>query len=304
MDQETAKHPLSVEINEYLDALWLQRGLSENTLAAYRRDLAQTEQWLINNKRSNRLIDASADDLGAFNAMRSEQGLARRSAARWLSSVRGFYRYFLREQRLQEDPTQHLEHPKQARELPSSLGASDVENLLAAPDIETTVGLRDRAMLELLYASGLRVSELIALQLVSVNLRQGVVRVVGKGNKERLVPVGETALDWLQRYLREARQELLPAGGSVLFPSRRGRTMTRQTFWHAIKRYALAAGIQKDISPHTLRHAFATHLVDNGADLRAVQMMLGHSDLSTTQIYTHVAQQRLQSLLREHHPRG
>ncbi|MEC7991459.1 MAG: site-specific tyrosine recombinase XerD, partial [Pseudomonadota bacterium] len=214
------------------------------------------------------------------------------------------YRYFLREQRLQEDPTQHLEHPKQARELPRSLGASDVENLLAAPDIETTIGLRDRAMLELLYASGLRVSELIALQLVSVNLRQGVVRVVGKGNKERLVPVGETALDWLQRYLREARQELLPIGGSVLFPSRRGRTMTRQTFWHAIKRYALAAGIQKDISPHTLRHAFATHLVDNGADLRAVQMMLGHSDLSTTQIYTHVAQQRLQSLLREHHPRG
>lgn len=304
MDQETAKHPLSVEINEYLDALWLQRGLSENTLAAYRRDLAQTEQWLINNKRNNRLIDASADDLGAFNATRSEQGLARRSAARWLSSVRGFYRYFLREQRLQEDPTQHLEHPKQARELPRSLGASDVENLLAAPDIETTIGLRDRAMLELLYASGLRVSELIALQLVSVNLRQGVVRVVGKGNKERLVPVGETALDWLQRYLREARQELLPAGGNVLFPSRRGRTMTRQTFWHAIKRYALAAGIQKDISPHTLRHAFATHLVDNGADLRAVQMMLGHSDLSTTQIYTHVAQQRLQSLLREHHPRG
>lgn len=304
MDQETAKHPLSVEINEYLDALWLQRGLSENTLAAYRRDLAQTEQWLINNKRSKRLIEASADDLGAFNATRSEQGLARRSAARWLSSVRGFYRYFLREQRLQEDPTQHLEHPKQARELPRSLGASDVENLLAAPDIETTIGLRDRAMLELLYASGLRVSELIALQLVSVNLRQGVVRVVGKGNKERLVPVGETALDWLQRYLREARQELLPAGGNVLFPSRRGRTMTRQTFWHAIKRYALAAGIQKDISPHTLRHAFATHLVDNGADLRAVQMMLGHSDLSTTQIYTHVAQQRLQSLLREHHPRG
>ncbi|MEC7105268.1 MAG: site-specific tyrosine recombinase XerD [Pseudomonadota bacterium] len=304
MDQETAKHPLSVEINEYLDALWLQRGLSENTLAAYRRDLAQTEQWLINNKRSNRLIDASAEDLGAFNATRSERGLARRSAARWLSSVRGFYRYFLREQRLQEDPTQHLEHPKQARELPRSLGASDVENLLAAPDIETTIGLRDRAMLELLYASGLRVSELIALQLVSVNLRQGVVRVVGKGNKERLVPVGETALDWLQRYLREARQELLPAGGNVLFPSRRGRTMTRQTFWHAIKRYALAAGIQKDISPHTLRHAFATHLVDNGADLRAVQMMLGHSDLSTTQIYTHVAQQRLQSLLREHHPRG
>ena len=248
MDQQAAKHPLSVEVNEYLDALWLQRGLSENTLAAYRRDLALTEQWLINNKRTNRLIDASADDLGAYNAMRSEQGVARRSAARWLSSVRGFYRYLLREERLQEDPTQHLEHPKQARELPSSLGASDVENLLAAPNTETAIGLRDRAMLELLYASGLRVSELITLQLVSVNLRQGVVRVTGKGNKERLVPVGETALDWLQRYLREARKELLPAGGSVLFPSRRGRTMTRQTFWHAIKRYALAAGIQKRTS--------------------------------------------------------
>jgi integrase/recombinase XerD len=236
--------------------------------------------------------------------MRSQKRVARKSAARWLSSVRGFYRYLLTEQRLQEDPTQHLEHPKQARELPTSLGAADVENLLAAPNVETAIGLRDRAMLELLYASGLRVSELIALQMVSVNLRQGVVRVVGKGNKERLVPVGETALDWLQHYIRDGRQELLRTGGSVLFPSRLGRAMTRQTFWHAIKRYAVAAGIQKSISPHTLRHAFATHLVDNGADLRAVQMMLGHSDLSTTQIYTHVAQQRLQSLLREHHPRG
>ena len=164
--------------------------------------------------------------------------------------------------------------------------------------------MRDRSMLELLYACGLRVSELVTLQLASVNLRQGAVRVTGKGSKERIVPAGEAALDWLQRYLREARQELIPAGGNVLFPSRLGRAMTRQTFWHAVKRYALVAGIEKDISPHTLRHAFATHLVDNGADLRAVQMMLGHSDLSTTQIYTHVAQQRLQSLLRKHHPRG
>jgi integrase/recombinase XerD len=304
MDRTAANHSPSVEVTEYLDALWLQRGLSDNTLAAYRRDLAQTEHWLSSTDRATRLIDASADDLDAYNSMRSQKRVARKSAARWLSSVRGFYRYLLTEQRLQEDPTQHLEHPKQARELPTSLGAADVENLLAAPNVETAIGLRDRAMLELLYASGLRVSELIALQMVSVNLRQGVVRVVGKGNKERLVPVGETALDWLQRYIRDGRQELLRAGGSVLFPSRLGRAMTRQTFWHAIKRYAVAAGIQKSISPHTLRHAFATHLVDNGADLRAVQMMLGHSDLSTTQIYTHVAQQRLQSLLREHHPRG
>jgi integrase/recombinase XerD len=304
MDRTAANHSPSVEVTEYLDALWLQRGLSDNTLAAYRRDLAQTEHWLSSTDRATRLIDASADDLDAYNSMRSEKRVARKSAARWLSSVRGFYRYLLTEQRLQEDPTQHLEHPKRARELPTSLGAADVENLLAAPNVETAIGLRDRAMLELLYASGLRVSELIALQMVSVNLRQGVVRVVGKGNKERLVPVGETALDWLQRYIRDGRQELLRTGGSVLFPSRLGRAMTRQTFWHAIKRYAVAAGIQKSISPHTLRHAFATHLVDNGADLRAVQMMLGHSDLSTTQIYTHVAQQRLQSLLREHHPRG
>jgi len=297
-------HSLSDEISDYLDALWLQRGLSENTLAAYRRDLALTEHWLVQTDRATKLMQASAEDLGAYNEMRNGQNVARRSAARWLSSVRGFFRYLLTEQRLQEDPTQFLEHPKQARSLPGSLAAQDVENLLAAPDVTTAIGLRDRAMLEVLYACGLRVSELVALQLASVNPRQGVVRVIGKGNKERIVPAGEAALHWLQRYLLEARTQLMPAGGNILFPSRLGRTMTRQTFWHAIKRYARVAGIQKDISPHTLRHAFATHLVDNGADLRAVQMMLGHSDLSTTQIYTHVAQQRLQSLLRKHHPRG
>ena len=295
---------LSDEISDHLDALWLQRGLSENTLAAYRRDLALTEHWLVQTDRATKLMQASAEDLGAYNEMRNGQNIARRSAARWLSSVRGFFRYLLTEQRLQEDPTQFLEHPKQARSLPGSLAAQDVENLLAAPDVTTAIGLRDRAMLEVLYACGLRVSELVALQLASVNPRQGVVRVIGKGNKERIVPAGEAALHWLQRYLLEARAQLIPAGGNILFPSRLGRTMTRQTFWHAIKRYARVAAIQKDISPHTLRHAFATHLVDNGADLRAVQMMLGHSDLSTTQIYTHVAQQRLQSLLRKHHPRG
>ena len=295
---------LSAEILEYLDALWLQRGLSENTLSAYRRDLALTEHWLVQTNRASKLMQASPDDLGAYNEMRNGQNIARRSAARWLSSVRGFFRHFLAEQRLQVDPTQFLEHPKGARSLPGSLATTDVENLLAAPDVTTAIGLRDRAMLEVLYACGLRVSELVALQLGSVNLRQGVVRVTGKGNKERIVPAGDAALHWLQSYLREARQQLIPAGGNTLFPSRLGRIMTRQTFWHAIKRYARLAGIQKDISPHTLRHAFATHLVDNGADLRAVQMMLGHSDLSTTQIYTHVAQLRLQSLLRKHHPRG
>lgn len=304
MDRNAANHTLSVEVTEYLDTLWLQRGLSENTLAAYRRDLTLTEQWLAETGRAVRLLDASSTDLDAYNAMRSKQRVARRSAARWLSTVRGFYRHLLAQQRLPEDPTQHLEHPKLARELPTSLGTGDVESLLAVPNVNTALGLRDRAMLELLYATGLRISELITLQMININLRQGVVRVVGKGNKERLVPIGETALDWLQRYIEDARQQLLSAGGSVLFPSRLGRTMTRQTFWHAIKRYAVAAGINKDISPHTLRHAFATHLVDNGADLRAVQMMLGHSDLSTTQIYTHVARQRLQALLREHHPRG
>ena len=304
MSIRESNQSLSDEISDYLDALWLQRGLSENTLAAYRRDLALTEHWLVQTDRATKLMQASAEDLGAYNEMRNGQNIARRSAARWLSSVRGFFRYLLTEQRLQEDPTQFLEHPKQARSLPGSLAAQDVENLLAAPDVTTAIGLRDRAMLEVLYACGLRVSELVALQLASVNPRQGVLRVIGKGNKERIVPAGEAALHWLQRYLLEARTQLIPAGGNILFPSRLGRTMTRQTFWHAIKRYARVAGIQKDISPHTLRHAFATHLVDNGADLRAVQMMLGHSDLSTTQIYTHVAQQRLQSLLRKHHPRG
>jgi len=304
MSIRESNQSLSDEISDYLDALWLQRGLSENTLAAYRRDLALTEHWLVQTDRATKLMQASAEDLGAYNEMRNGQNIARRSAARWLSSVRGFFRYLLTEQRLQEDPTQFLEHPKQARSLPGSLAAQDVENLLAAPDVTTAIGLRDRAMLEVLYACGLRVSELVALQLANVNPRQGVVRVIGKGNKERIVPAGEAALHWLQRYLLEGRTQLMPSGGNILFPSRLGRTMTRQTFWHAIKRYARVAGIQKDISPHTLRHAFATHLVDNGADLRAVQMMLGHSDLSTTQIYTHVAQQRLQSLLRKHHPRG
>lgn len=293
------------DISGYLDTLWLERGLSENTLMAYRRDLQMTAQWL--EKRSQgqmALLQADNDALIEFMVQRKSAGVSDKSSARWLSTLRGFYRYMIFNQRLVDDPTQKLEHPKLGRSLPSSLSPAQVEALLAAPDVTNALGLRDRTMLEVLYASGLRITELVTLELANVNQRQGVVRVIGKGNKERLVPTGENALDWLSRYLRDARLSLLPAGGSVLFPSRLGRVMTRQTFWHAIKKYALQAGIQKNISPHTLRHAFATHLVDNGADLRAVQMMLGHSDLSTTQIYTHVAQQRLKALVQEHHPRG
>ena len=293
------------DISGYLDTLWLERGLSENTLMAYRRDLQMTAQWL--EKRSQgqmALLQADNDALIEFMVQRKSAGVSDKSSARWLSTLRGFYRYMIFNQRLVDDPTQKLEHPKLGRSLPSSLSPAQVEALLAAPDVTNALGLRDRTMLEVLYASGLRITELVTLELANVNQRQGVVRVIGKGNKERLVPTGENALDWLSRYLRDARLSLLPAGGSVLFPSRLGRVMTRQTFWHAIKKYALQAGIQKNISPHTLRHAFATHLVDNGADLRAVQMMLGHSDLSTTQIYTHVAQQRLKELVQEHHPRG
>ncbi len=289
-------------VNTYLDAMWLERGLSENTLAAYRRDLIGAQSWLF--ERDKDLLNATSLDLYEYMSQRFTAGISSRSAARWLSAARGFYRHLLLTHQIATDPTSVLEHPKPGRPLPGVISPQQVEALLQAPQVHTAIGLRDRAMLELLYASGLRVTELITLQLTSINLRQGVVRVVGKGGKERLVPMGEAAIHWLGRYLKEARQALLQTPAAVLFPSRRGRTMTRQTFWYAIKRYAIQAGISSNVSPHTLRHAFATHLVDNGADLRAVQMMLGHSDLSTTQIYTHVAQQRLQSLVQEHHPRG
>ncbi|MEE4281720.1 MAG: site-specific tyrosine recombinase XerD, partial [Pseudomonadales bacterium] len=282
--------------------MWLERGLSEHTLAAYRRDLQNVQNWLLLRERD--LLTARASDLMEYMAHRFSEGIASRSAARNLSALRGFYRHQLLKEALAEDPTALLAHPKTGRALPLVISAAQVEALLAAPDVGTALGLRDRTMLEVLYATGLRISELITLQLTSINQRQGVLRVTGKGGKERLVPMGETSLQWLGRYLQDGRSELLGEAGSVLFPSRRGQQMTRQTFWHAIKRYALIAGIPSTVSPHTLRHAFATHLVDNGADLRAVQMMLGHSDLSTTQIYTHIAQQRLQNLVRTHHPRG
>ncbi|GLQ29893.1 site-specific tyrosine recombinase XerD [Litoribrevibacter albus] len=290
-------------IANYLDALWLEKGLSDNSLAAYRRDLKGLAEFIEKLDKTLLLVDRI--DLMDYLGSRMKAGYKARSTARMMSCLRSFYRYLIRENRISEDPTQNLESPKLGRPIPDSLTEMEVDDLLEAPDIKTTLGMRDRTMLEVLYATGLRVSELVGLRLEQVNLRQGLVRVMGKGNKERLVPLGEEAMDWIDRYLAEARGELLHnLSESVVFPSQQGRPMTRQTFWHRIKRYAIEAGITKHLSPHTLRHAFATHLLNHGADLRVVQMLLGHSDLSTTQIYTHVARQRLNELHQQHHPRG
>ncbi len=300
---QTGQTPEDPAIDEYLDAIWLERGLAANSLAAYRRDLRQLAAALETSGR--RLMTASEADLRQVVAGRFEAGYRPRSSARWLSCIKGFYRHMTRTGRLPEDPAAHLEAPRQGRHLPGTLSESEVRRLLDAPRTETPTGQRDRAMLELLYASGLRISELVGLRTSSINLQQGVVRVVGKGNKERLVPMGQEAQRWLVRFTGEGRPALLGERRTdVMFPSSRARQMTRQTFWHAIKRYAVVAGIGRSISPHTLRHAFATHLLNHGADLRAVQMMLGHADLSTTQIYTHVAQARLKALHGAHHPRG
>lgn len=290
-------------LTRFLDAAWLQRGLADNTRMAYRSDLEQFAQWLL--LRGQTLEQVRRDTLLEYLSWRLESGYKARSSARFLSGARGFYQYLLEEGLIIENPTLQVELPQIGRSLPDTLSEADVEALLAAPDIEEVLGLRDRCMLEVLYACGLRVSELISLTLDQLNLRQGVVRVMGKGSKERLVPLGETALDWLVLYIKEGRGELLSAATTdVLFPSQRGQQMTRQTFWHRIKIHAKAANITKPLSPHTLRHAFATHLLNHGADLRVVQMLLGHSDLSTTQIYTHVARARLQAIHSEHHPRG
>lgn len=293
-------HPL---IDQFLDALWLEKGLSQNSRDAYRSDLALFNGWL--HERGIALDAAGRDVLLDHLAWRVEQGYKARSTARLLSGARGFYRYLLRENLIGSDPTLQIDMPQLGKPLPKSLSEADVEALLQAPDLSEPIGQRDRAMLEVLYACGLRVTELISLTLDQVNLRQGVLRVVGKGNKERLVPMGEEAVVWVERYLRDGRHELLGGRPSdVVFPSQRGEQMTRQTFWHRIKHQAQVAGIAKSLSPHTLRHAFATHLLNHGADLRVVQMLLGHSDLSTTQIYTHVARARLQDLHAKHHPRG
>lgn len=290
-------------IEDFLQQLWLQQGLSENTRAAYGTDLQQFVLWLAQRELS--LLQVQRSHVLEYLAWRLQEGYKARSTARFISTVRRFYQYLLEQRLISEDPSVLVDLPKLGRSLPDSLSEAEVDALLDAPDTETPLGMRDRTMLEVLYATGLRVSELVGLSLDEVSLRQGVVRVVGKGNKERLVPMGEQALDWLEEYLEQARPMLLGGKTSdVVFPSQRGQQMTRQTFWHRIKIHAQTAGIRKPLSPHTLRHAFATHLLNHGADLRVVQMLLGHSDLSTTQIYTHVAQARLQQLHAEHHPRG
>jgi integrase/recombinase XerD len=291
-------------IDVFLDALWVEQGLSKHTLSAYRTDLRGLAKWSASGHASL-LPTLDKSDLFAYLAYRYEQGIKARSIARLLSTVRRFYQYLIRENKLTEDPSALLESPKLGHFLPKCLSEQEVENLLQAPDCEDPLGMRDRAMLELLYATGLRVSELVNLGLMGINLQQGVVRVLGKGNKERLVPMGEEALNWVDQYLQQARQLLLGSSHSdTLFVTKRGGGMTRQAFWYLIKRYALQAGISVAISPHVIRHAFATHLLNHGADLRVVQMLLGHSDLSTTQIYTHVAKERLKKLHAQHHPRG
>ncbi len=301
MPTDTVIHP---DIERYIDAMWMEKGLSSNTLSSYRRDLRQFNEWLLQEEGST-ITQATRSTLQKYLGARLQQGQSPRSSARFLSCARGFYHYLLREGALSLDPTMDVDSPRLGRPLPKALSEAEVDRLLRAPDLDAVLEFRDRTMLELLYACGLRVSELTSMQMVQLSMNQGVVRVFGKGSKERLVPVGEEALRWLQRYLAGPRAELLRGlPCEALFPSRRGTQMTRQTFWYRIKIYADRADIKKHLSPHTLRHAFATHLLNHGADLRVVQMLLGHSDLTTTQIYTHVAQQRMQELHEQHHPRG
>ncbi len=290
-------------VSRFLDAVWMERGLSANTLAAYRADLTALGRWLTEQKVQ--IIRTSREDLQNFIAWRVHAGARPRSTARQLSSFRRFFRYLLREGLIAEDPTAQIAMPKIGRSLPKSLTEEEVEALLAAPAVRDPLGNRDRTMLEVLYATGLRVSELVNLRYGQINLNQGVIRILGKGNRERLIPLGDEAVRWLGEFVQGARDEiLLDRQTDYLFPTRRGDRMTRQAFWHIIKRYARKAGIGKGLSPHTLRHAFATHLLNHGADLRVVQILLGHSDLSTTQIYTHVASERMKELHSRHHPRS
>jgi integrase/recombinase XerD len=291
-------------LDEFSDALWLEDGLSRNTLESYCNDLRQFGLWL-GKCNDMTLIEAKHSDLLGFLAYKVSIKVKANTTSRELSSLKRFYRFLLRQGKIQTDPSLNIETPKLPRILPKSLSEKDIEVLLNAPDLEQPIGIRDRTMLEVLYASGLRVSELVSLKVVQVSLDMGVVRVMGKGGKERLAPLGEEALEWISRYTTEARLELLGGKASeALFVTARGTAMTRQAFWHLIKRHASQAGINKPLSPHTLRHAFATHLLNHGADLRVVQLLLGHSDISTTQIYTHVASARLKQLHAKHHPRG
>ena len=292
-------------IERFLDALWMERGLSQNTLSAYKNDLSNLALWLSQN--DSHLLAASQQSCQSFLAYRYDQGSKNRSAARLLSSMRRFYGWLLREKKIQADPVALIEAPKPEQPLPKTLTEVQIEDLLNAADLSSDLGLRDKAMLETIYATGLRVSELIGLEFLQVSLDPGVVRVMGKGGKERLVPLGEEAIECIQIYIKQARANLMAQHPpcNALFVTRRGKSMSRQAFWYLIKRYATLANIDaENLSPHTLRHAFATHLLNHGADLRVVQMLLGHSDISTTQIYTHVANQRLQTLYQQHHPRA
>ncbi len=290
-------------IDAFCDAIWLEDGLSRNTVAAYRRDLSALAAWLADPLRAT-LHEATSAELQAYIAAR-HGGSRPSSSNRRLTVFRRFFRYLVRERIREDDPTLHIRSARQPPRFPGSLSERQVEALLGAPDVDTALGLRDRAMLETLYATGLRVSELVGLDTVRVGLNEGVVRVVGKGDKERLVPLGEEAREWIVRYLSDARPRLLGArAADALFVTQRGGPMTRQMFWTLVKRYARAAEVHAPLSPHTLRHAFATHLLNHGADLRVVQMLLGHADISTTQIYTHVARERLKTLHARHHPRG
>jgi integrase/recombinase XerD len=301
-----SEHSLSIEdgqlLDTFIDHLWLEDGLSKNTLESYRLDLTSFALWLA--KQNSHLLVVSQADIQQYLAVKFPVSKPR-SIGRLIASLRRFYRYCLLHNKLSEDPTIQIQSPKLPRSLPDSLNETEVENLLNAPDTNEDTGLRDRAMLELLYACGLRVSELVNIQVLEVSLNDGVVRVTGKGSKTRLVPMGEEAVSWIADYLKNARNNILKNRLSdALFVTNRGSAMTRQAFWYVIKRYAVIAGITKHISPHVLRHAFATHLLNHGADLRVVQMLLGHSDISTTQIYTHVARERLKKLHSVHHPRG
>tara|TARA_Y100001970_G_C14249513_1_gene870768 strand:+ start:1768 stop:2670 length:903 start_codon:yes stop_codon:yes gene_type:complete len=299
---DSTKKRSEIIIDNFIDIVWMEKGLSANTLVAYKRDIQNFSKWLTQKE----IVNASKADLLEYLSYRLKKGYSSKSTARSLSSLRAFFSYLTSEYNLSENPASKIESPKLGHSLPKTISESDVEKLISTPDVSNPLGLRDRAMLELIYACGLRVSELVNLDMLNINFRQGVIRVVGKGEKERLVPMGEEALEWINRYISESREILCKKNISTssLFVSKRGKSMTRQAFWYRIKEYALISGVDKSLSPHTLRHAFATHLLNHGADLRTVQLLLGHSSLSTTQIYTEVARQRMKDLHIEHHPRG
>jgi integrase/recombinase XerD len=302
MSERTLSPQDLAELDTFIDHLWLEDGLSKNTLESYRLDLTSFAYWLT--PQNKQLLTVDQADIQQYLAVKFPQSQPR-SISRLIASIRRFYRYLMRDNKISLDPTIQIQSPKLPRSLPKSLNEEEVIALLNAPNIEEVAGLRDRAMLELLYACGLRVSELVGVKVTEVSVSDGVVRITGKGSKTRLVPMGEEAVDWISRYLSDARSAILQKRlCDALFVTNRGEAMTRQAFWYLIKRYALLAGINKHMSPHVLRHAFATHLLNHGADLRVVQMLLGHSDISTTQIYTHVARERLKQLHSVHHPRG